>query len=198
MELDVGRHEAEVEILSQGKPGRFLGIGGEPARVRVRRLLADSGAAPLAVETVSKILLASKTDTTVTLRSANDADTGGPIVDIMGDDSGLLIGRKGETLRALQFLVNLIVRNKMGEGSSRITLDIEKYRERRNNTLTALALRVADRVSSSGRSVSLEPMSAAERRVVHVALSEHPRVTTQSTGMGEARKVTIAPKTANT
>ena len=192
-ELDANREEVEVEELSRGKPG-FLGIGSEPARVRVRRLSGSQNAATLALEVVNNILSGAGVQTLTTLRSAHDPDTGGPIIDITGDDSGLLIGRRGETLRSLQFLVNLVVRRKLDDEPVRVVLDIERYRERRYKSLRELALRVADRVASSGRAIPLEPMPAAERRIIHIALAEHPRVTTQSTGLGDSRQVTIAPR----
>ena len=192
-ELDASREEAEVEILSRGKPG-FLGIGSEPARVRVKKLAPTEHAASLALEIVNNILTAAGVRTVTTLRSARDPDGGGPLIDITGEDAGLLIGRRGESLRALQFLVNLVMRQHLGEETVRVVLDIERYRERRHNSLRELAMRVADKVASTGRSVALEPMPAAERRIVHVALSEHPRVSTESSGMGEQRKITIAPK----
>lgn len=160
----------------------------------MRRIAAGSSIAPAAVEIVTRILQTAGASTTATLRTANDPNTGGPLIDITGEDSGLLIGRKGETLRALQFIVNLMVRKRAGEMNSRVVLDIEKYRERRHDSLRAMAARVADRVVASGRSIALEPMSAAERRVVHMALADHPRVTTQSAGSGEERKITILPK----
>ena len=143
---------------------------------------------------VNKILAAMGVHTITTLKSANDPDSGGPSIDITGDDSGLLIGRRGETLRALQFLVNLIVRNNLKEDAVRVVLDIERYKERRNSSLTDMALRVAEKVAGSGRAVSLEPMPPAERRVVHMALADHPRVSTESNGVGDSRKVVIAPK----
>ena len=143
---------------------------------------------------MTHILHSAGASTTATLRTANDPNTGGPLIDITGEDSGLLIGRKGETLRALQFIVNLMVRKRAGEMDTRVVLDIEKYRERRNDSLRAMAVRVADRVVASGRSIALEPMSAAERRVVHMALADHPRVLTQSTGSGDERKITVLPK----
>lgn len=192
-ELDASREEAEVEILSLGKPG-FLGIGSEPARVRVKKLAPTEHAASLALEIVNNILTAAGVHTVTTLRSARDPDGGGPLIDITGEDAGLLIGRRGESLRALQFLVNLVMRQHLGEETVRVVLDIERYRERRHNSLRELAMRVADKVASTDRSVALEPMPAAERRIVHVALSEHPRVSTESSGMGEQRKITIAPK----
>ena len=192
-ELDADREEVEVEILSRGKPG-FLMIGSEPARVRVRKIPSDQSAASLALSVVNNLLSKADVQTMATVRSAHDPDTGGPLIDIMGEDSGLLIGRRGETLRALQFLVNLILKKRLGEESVRVILDIERYRERRHNSLHDLALRVADRVANSGRPVSLEPMNAAERRVIHVSLADHASVTTESSGVGENRNVTISPK----
>ena len=175
-ELDADRDEAEVEILSRGKSG-FLGIGGEPARVRVTKIAVTqggpAGAAAVASETVGRILQAAQVNVTRTVRSANDPETGGPIIDLEGEDSGLLIGRRGQTLQALQFLVNLIVRNQYGEGV-RVVLDVERYRQR--------------------RAVALEPMSPADRRIVHTALTDYPGVITESTGMGDDRKVNIIPK----
>ena len=190
-ELDANREEVEVEILSRGKPG-FLGLGSEPARVRLRKIPATDNAAAYAMDVVNKILSAAGVETLTTLRNAHNPDSGGPVIDIEGEDSGLLIGRRGETLRALQFLVNLVVKKGLGDGEVRVLLDVERYRERRFNSLHDLALRVADTVVSTGREVSLEPMPAAERRAIHIALAEHTRVTTQSSGFGENRQVTIA------
>ena len=125
-ELDVDRDEAEVEILSRGKAG-FLGIGAEPARVRVTKIAGGRNPATLAVETVNRILAAAGVDVVSTLRAANDPSAGGPIIDLSGDDSGLLIGHRGQTLQALQFLVSLIVRTKYGD-EIRVVLDVERYR----------------------------------------------------------------------
>lgn len=192
MGLGVAREEVEVEVLNEAKAG-FLGIGHEPARVRVRLIPPAQRAAHLAMQVVARLLKASGAATTATLRSALDPQTGGPVIDIQGDDSGLLIGRRGETMRALQFLVNLMV-NRHLEEPVRVIVDVESYRQRRHKTIHDMALRVADKVSSSGRAISLEPMPPAERRVVHLALANHPRVTTESMGMGNARKVNISPK----
>jgi spoIIIJ-associated protein len=193
-ELGARREEVEVEVLSRGKAG-FLGIGAEPARVRVRRLTTTESPASLAMEVMKRLLSAAGVTATATLRSAQDPETGGPIIDIGGDDSGLLIGRRGETLRALQFLVNLLV-NKQLEKPVRVGVDVEQYRERRYKALKELALRVAERAVASGRAITLEPMPSAERRIVHLALANHPQVTTQSIGFGSSRKVAIIPKKA--
>ena len=190
--LDVDRDEAEVEILSRGKAG-FLGIGAEPARVRVTKIAGGRNPATLAVETVNRILAAAGVDVVSTLRAANDPSAGGPIIDLSGDDSGLLIGHRGQTLQALQFLVSLIVRTKYGD-EIRVVLDVERYRERREASLRDMANKVAARVAQSGRGITLEPMSAADRRIIHTSLTDHPSVTTESIGVGENRKVMVIPK----
>ena len=191
-ELEVDRDEAEVEILSRGKAG-FLGIGAEFARVKVTKISEGPSAAAFAVETVSRILEAAGVNVSRTLRAADDPDVGGPVIDLEGEDSGLLIGRRGQTLAALQFLVNMIVRRQFGDGV-RVMLDVERYRQRRETSLREMASKVASRVVQSSRSITLEPMTAADRRIVHTALTDHSGVTTQSTGVGDDRKVTISPK----
>ena len=190
-ELDVDRDEAEVEILSRGKAG-FLGIGAELARVKVTKISEGRTAASMAVETISRILEHAGVNVSRTLRAANDPDSGGPVIDLEGEDSGLLIGRRGQTLAALQFLVNMIVRKEFGDGV-RVVLDVEHYRQRREASLRDMATKVASRVVQSSRSVTLEPMNAADRRIVHTALTDYVGVTTESSGMGEDRKVTISP-----
>ena len=164
--------------------------------MRVRKLPPSQMYASIALEVLNEILTRTGVQTMTALRTAYDPETEGPVIDITCEDSGLLIGRRGETLRALQFLVNLMVRGRLGSESVRVILDIERYRERRYNSLHDLALRVAEKVASTGRPVSLEPMPAAERRIIHVALSEHPRVSTESNGEGESRNVTISPKSS--
>ena len=190
-ELDVDRDEAEVEILSRGKAG-FLGIGAELARVKVTKISEGRTAASTAVEAISRILEHAGVNVSRTLRAANDPDSGGPVIDLEGEDSGLLIGRRGQTLAALQFLVNMIVRKEFGDGV-RVVLDVEHYRQRREASLRDMATKVASRVVQSSRSVTLEPMNAADRRIVHTALTDYAGVTTESSGMGEDRKVTISP-----
>lgn len=210
-EIGVGRDEAEVEILSRGKAG-FLGIGAEMARVRVTRLggapaapaapaaagVADGDAgeqtaAALASAAVGRILEAAGVNVTRTLRSEHDPEAGGPVIDLSGEDSGLLIGRRGQTLQALQFLVTLIVRNQLGE-DVRVVLDVENYRQRRESSLRDMAAKVASRVAQTQRSITLEPMPPADRRIIHTSLAQHPEVRTESAGEGENRKVTIMPR----
>ena len=114
------------------------------------------------------------------------------VIDIAGDDSGLLIGRRGQTLQSLQFVVNLIVRKEFGEGA-RVVLDVEQYRQRREASLRDMASKVADRVQQTGRSITLEPMSAADRRIIHISLADREGISTESVGFGDDRKVSIIP-----
>jgi spoIIIJ-associated protein len=115
------------------------------------------------------------------------------ILDAHGSESGLVIGKKGATLDALQYLVNRIVFRKPGE-SAGVIVDAEGYRGRREDSLTDLAKRLAEKAVRSGRPVPVEPMNAHDRRVVHMALADHPDVTTESEGEGMARRVVIFPK----
>jgi len=123
-----------------------------------------------------------------------DEDQPPPLVlNIRGEDLGILIGRRGETLSDLQYLIRLMISHRLKHWTD-VVVDVESYRSRRRHALESLATRVAERVAVSGRSQALEPMPAYERRVVHITLRNHPQVTTQSVGVGEKRKVTIVPR----
>ena len=190
-QLDAERGEVEIDVVSRGKSG-ILGIGGEPAKVRITVLEAPPDAVRITTEVLENLISMMGASVVVNLRHAEQEEVGGPVFDIDGDDSGLLIGRRGETLRALQFLVGFISSRKLGERVN-IFIDVAGYQERRNQSLTILAERVAERVAATGRSVTLEPMPPNERRVVHMALAENPRVSTASTGEGEGRQITVEP-----
>lgn len=122
----------------------------------------------------------------------DDDDDHSMIFEIEGPDAGLLIGRHGETLQALQFLIRMVTNRQLGR-KAYVVIDIEDYRERRVQMLRRLARRTAGRVASSGRDESLEPMSPAERRIVHMALAGHPEIRTESEGEGNQRRVVIFP-----
>ena len=114
-------------------------------------------------------------------------------VDIRGNDLSVLIGRRSETLSAFQYIASLIV-GKEEQQFVQLTVDVEGYRDRREKQLIQMALRMADQVTKSGRRQTLEPMPSAERRIIHIALREHPAVKTESTGEEPYRKVMILPK----
>lgn len=115
------------------------------------------------------------------------------ILDAHGAESGLIIGKKGATLDALQYVVNRIISKKPNDGPV-VVVDAEGYRGRREDSLADLARRLADKAVKSGRPVPVEPMSPHDRRIVHVTLADHPGVTTESDGEGLFRRVVIYPK----
>jgi len=125
---------------------------------------------------------------------AGEEEEATPInLDIEGDDLGILIGRRGQTLACLQYLVRLIVGHQT-EAWVPIVIDVEGYKQRRYEALQALAWRLAEQVKASKMPFTLEPMLAYERRIIHLALADHADVTTESIGEGEARRVVIRPK----
>ena len=188
-ELDVERAEVEIDVISKGKES-FLGLRNEPARVRVTVLEQASDLVKISTEVIETLLSKMHASAVVNLLQAMKEDTGGPAFNIEGDDSGLLIGRRGETLKALQFIVRFMVGRQLGT-RAQLSLDVEGYQERRYQSLANLAQRVAQRVSNSGRPVTLEPMPSNERRIIHVTLANHRFVSTESSGSGDGRQVTI-------
>ena len=127
---------------------------------------------------------------TATDENGNLASVG---LNIEGEDMGILIGRRGQTMVSLQYIVRLIMAHKM-QAQMPIVLDVEGYKQRRCEGLRTLALRLAEQVKTRNVPFSMEPMPAFERRVVHLTLADNPDVMTESTGVGESRKVTILPK----
>ncbi len=115
------------------------------------------------------------------------------VIDISGDDLGLLIGRRGETLLSLQYIVNLIVSRRY-PGRGGVTIDVEHYRHRREEEIVSRARRMADRVRQTGNPITLEPMTPSERRLVHMAFADDPELTTNSIGEGDNRKVVISTR----
>lgn len=199
-QLGLERESVEVQVLSEGSRG-ILGFGAEEARVLLIPIepqpeVAAPSVAQAAQEVLENLLHYMGIEGQVSLREASQpiGDETVPItLDVTGRDLGLLIGRRGETLRALQFITRLLVSRKTRRWAN-IVVDVEHYKERRERALQDLAHRIAERVQRSGRAISLEPMPANERRIVHLALRDHPAVTTLSVGEGEGRKVIIRPR----
>jgi spoIIIJ-associated protein len=188
-ELDADRSDVEIDVVSRGKSG-ILGIGSEPAVVRVAAIESAPDSVMVASEVIESLIDLLDADVVLTLKQLHNEDLDGPIFEIEGDDAGLLIGRKGETLNTFQFLVRYIVSHKLDDRVN-LMIDVEGYQQRRHQSLENMARRVARRVTDTGRSITLEPMPANERRIVHLALSDHPRVMTESTGFGDSRQVTV-------
>jgi len=125
---------------------------------------------------------------------AGGDDEATPIAfDIRGEDLGILIGRGGQTLSCLQYIVRLIIAHQTKSWLP-IIIDVEGYKQRRYETLQALARRIAEQVTAKGVPFTLKPMTAYERRIIHLTLADHPDVATQSTDEGEARRVVILPR----
>jgi spoIIIJ-associated protein len=131
----------------------------------------------------------------VTQQSDAEAEEGDRVLvlNIVGEDLGVLIGRQNETLSALEFITRLMV-NQQSHGRSDFVVDVNGYRAKRAEALRRLGLRTAEQVAQSGRTMALEPMPPAERRIIHLALRDHPKVFTQSVGEGDRRKVTVVLK----
>jgi spoIIIJ-associated protein len=189
----------QFEVVAEGERG-ILGVGYEPARVvahlpaeaveAVTVLAADeSDQAGEARQLVARIVDSLGVDAEVT--AAEGAD--GIVVTCSGEDVGLLIGRHGQTIDAVQYLLNVIAYRAYGDEKKDVTVDAAGYRARRQATLETLALRAADRVRDSGEPEELEPMTAVERKVVHLSLKDVAGVGTTSEGTEPNRYVVVVP-----
>lgn len=185
-ELNATEDNVEIEVLEEGTKGIFGLIGSKLARVKVT--LKETGG-----EKAKKFLLDifSKMKVSADVLVEESEDT--ILLRIQGDDIGIIIGRRGETLDALQYLTSLVV-NKSKQGYKRLVIDIENYRQKREETLVKLANRLADRVIKYKKDITLEPMNPYERRVIHSSLQNHKYVETYSVGEEPNRKVIIALK----
>lgn len=199
-QLGLRRDQVETVVLNKGKLG-FLGMGAEEAVVRLTTLQPvkmESDLSAAAKAALEEILRRMKIKAHVELRTdvqQEEGESGIPPIalEIDGEDLGILIGRRGETLAALQYILRLIVAHQQ-KARVPLTVDVEGYKQRRYGSLRELALRMAQQAVSTRQSRTLEPMPADERRIVHLALSVNPDVTTQSVGEGELRKVVIMPR----
>jgi spoIIIJ-associated protein len=123
-----------------------------------------------------------------------DGEIAPSVYNIVGDELGILIGRRGQTLSCLQYIVKIIAANRTHDSIPSIIIDVNGYKQKRQQVLKDLAQSVAEQVENSGKSFTLEPMPAYERRIIHMALADHPGVKTESVGFGEDRKVSVIPK----
>jgi spoIIIJ-associated protein len=193
--LNLSREKVEVTVVKEGKHG-ILGLGAEEAVVRVEPLAsAPEDIDNRAREVLETILARLGVTASVDCQTKPPAGGGEGVItlDVSGDDLGILIGRRGQTLSALQYVVRLILAHQT-QARVPVVIDVEGYKQRRYEALQALAQRMAEQVKAKGRSFTLEPMLAYERRIIHLALADDPDVTTESVGEGESRKVVIMPR----
>ena len=181
-ELEATREQVTIDIISEPTKG-ILNFGAKPAKIRAT-LKQDVSAAP---ETILKEIL-----TRMGMDAKVEADyiDGSTHLNILTDSPALLIGKHGQTLDAIERILNCIV-NKVSLAKKRVFVDTEGYRKRREERLVEMANQVADKVRYTGRDVVLAPMSARDRRVIHVALKEDEIISTYSQGEGDMRRVVV-------
>lgn len=185
-ELNVDEDKADIEILDEGSKGLFGILGSKSARVRVTLKETFSDAA---INFLQEVFEKMNVEAEIEVQEDEECVS----VNIKGDDSGIIIGRRGETLDSLQYLTNLVV-NKGMESHKRVSLDIENYRQKRGETLIKLSNKLADRVVKYKKNITLEPMSSYERKIIHSTLQDNKNVETYSIGEEPNRKVVIKRK----
>ncbi|SNX53778.1 RNA-binding cell elongation regulator Jag/EloR [Thermoanaerobacterium sp. RBIITD] len=186
-ELNITRDMVDIEVIDEGSKG-FLGLLGKQAIVKI--IVKD-----ILKESAKKFL-----DGIINLMDIDvkyDVEERGNniLINLKGKSVGLLIGYRGETLDSLQYLTSLVVNKKNNEGiHKRVLIDAENYREKREKILINLANKIARRVKEENKSITLEPMNANERRIIHLALQDDPDIETFSEGEEPNRRVTISLK----
>ena len=194
-QLEVTLNEVDILVLKKGKSG-LLGMGAEDAKIRVILLDDDEaqpGARGEAADTARQVLIdiLHAMGIQATVDVSGSGSEGSPVtLNIEGDDLGVLIGRRGQALSSLQYLVRMIVAEKLKKWIS-INVDVDWYKKRHYESLKKIALRLAEQVAKRRRPITMEPMPPDERRIVHITLADDPDVMTESTGDGDGRRVVI-------
>ena len=188
-QLGLSRDQFKVEVIREGRQG-ILGVGGREAVIRVSSAnLPEEDASSQVTEILDRLLGLMGVEGNIEVLSTEP-----PLqLNVKGDDLGILIGRRGQTLAALEYVTKLMVVQRLKTWLP-LTVDVAGYKKHRRDSLQKLALYLAEQVKSRRRAVPMEPMPADERRIIHLALADHPDVSTESTGEGENRKVVISPK----
>lgn len=187
IQLDTTKDKVEIEVIEKGCKGFLNILGTKLAKIKVT-LKKDFQKE--AREFLENVLKSMNIEATIDIKETED----NLYINLNGNDMGILIGYRGETLDALQYLVSLSVNKGMEEGYKRITLDTEGYRKKREETLIRLADKLAKKVKNYGKTVKLEPMNPYERRIIHSELQDNPYVKTYSEGDEPFRRVVIELK----
>lgn len=212
-ELGVARDRVTIEILSEGSKG-FLGFGAKKARVRatVRAAVALGGEEereathpPRAIsreemrvlgeegkKILEEILRLMEIEAAVELKAGEASEE--VVLDIQGDHGGLLIGRHGQTLEALQYILTRVLSSRHATETPLLVIDSQNYRARRRKTLEDMALRLGEKAKRQRKAVSIDALNAADRRIIHLALQDDPWLTTKSLGTGAYRRLLIIPE----
>ena len=187
--LETSRDNLEYEVIEKGSNG-FLVIGARDAKIRAKlKVLPKKSIEEVASDFLKSVFQAMNLEVKVIINVHEDMMD----VELSGDEMGILIGKRGQTLDSLQYLLSLVV-NKESESYVKVKVDTENYRQRRRETLEGLAKNIAFKVKRTKRSVSLEPMNPFERRVIHSALQNDRYVTTKSEGEEPYRHVVVSLK----
>lgn len=200
IQLGESRRNVDVKILSEGPEETYVEVtvieageagagAGVAAADSARAAGSGSGDADAAKEIVGQLLARMGIRCSVTSRATSEAI----VVDVSGRDLGVLIGWRGETLRALQTMTNLLASRRLGP-EQRVIVDVERYRQRRENTVREIAYRAARQVKVTGDPITLDAMQPFERRAIHLALESDPEVTTVSIGEEPDRRVVVGPR----
>ena len=189
LELGLEREQVEIEILDEGNKG-FLGfLGAKDAQIKATEI---KNLENMSREFLGKIIESMDLEASIDIKHEDNK----LMVDIVGidpDDKGIIIGKRGNTLDAIQYLLSIFI-NKDEDEYTRVTIDIEGYREKRENTLIRLAQRMAQKAIASKIKVKLEPMNPYERRIIHFTLQDYKEITTYSEGKDPFRRVVIQLK----
>ena len=189
-EFNLPEEKLDIEIISDSSSGFFGLVGVKKAKIKASvKESENNNKVDIAKRALEEILVRLQADATV-----DAMDSGDKIhLNINGDGSGLLIGRRGQTLDALQHIVDKIV-NRSSEDRRRIIIDTERYRERRVESLENLALRIGEQVKKLGKPVSITPLNAHDRRIIHMTLQNDEKLTTRSKGDGHLRRIVVSTR----
>jgi len=188
--LGVTSDKLEYEVVEEGSTG-FLGIGAKPAVIKATVKVEEASLEDVAKNFLVDVFAAMNMEVVITVKYNEEEKE--MDIDLAGDEMGVLIGKRGQTLDSLQYLVSLVV-NKESDDYVRVKVDTEDYRQRRKETLENLAKNIAYKVKRTKRSFSLEPMNPYERRIIHSALQNDKYVTTHSEGEEPFRRVVVTLK----
>lgn len=183
--FSVSEDRLDIQVLDEGSKG-FLGIGAKDYVIQARKLVVKED---IIIDYIKKIYACMDIDVEVEVTGREDT----LLVDIKGEEASVLIGRHAESLDALQTIVNIVLTKETGE-HTRVILDIENYRSRREESLISYAKKMAQKVINRRRSIKLDPMNPYERRIIHSALQENDKITTFSEGEDPNRRIVLALK----
>ena len=189
VDLGIATNQLDYVVIEKGSNG-FLGIGSKPAVINARK---NQSVEDIAIEFLNKVCSAMELTVKIDINVTEGEKENTVNINIIGDDMGILIGKRGQTLDSLQYLVSLVV-NKESDKFNRIKLDTENYRERRKATLENLARNISLKVKRIKKPVALEPMNPYERRIIHSALQNDKFCTTKSEGEEPYRHVVVMLK----